>query len=139
MPEMPFSDSSFQGFLDQGRLMGCRCNSCHELYTPPRPLCPVCRLSQMEWEPMSGKGLLRAFTSITVPPPALKREGYGRGNPYAVGVVQLEEGPRVVARLLGLDLKNPGSVVLDQPMQAVFMEPVPDGVGRTVLGFQPAS
>ncbi len=139
MSEMPFSDASFQRFLDQGRLMGCRCNSCHELYTPPRPLCPTCRLSQMEWVPMSGKGKLRAFTAITVPPPSLKREGYGRGNPYAVGVVELAEGPRVVARLLGLNLEEPDSVALEQPMEVVFIEPSLDGSRGTVLGFQPAS
>lgn len=137
MPDMPFSDSSFQKHLDQGRLMGCRCTSCQELYTPPRPLCPTCRLSQMEWVPMSGKGRLQAFTAITVPPPALKREGFSRDNPYAVGVVELDEGTRVVARLLGLDLGDPDSIALGQPMEVVFIEPSPDGDRGTVLGFQP--
>lgn len=138
MSDLPFNDASFQRALDQGRLMGCRCNNCHELYVPPRPLCPACRSSQMEWVTMSGKGKLRAFTAITVPPPSVKREGYGRGNPYAVGVVQLEEGPRVVARLLGLNLEAPSSVALDQPMEVVFIEPGTDSDRGTVLGFQPA-
>ncbi|MCF8043020.1 MAG: Zn-ribbon domain-containing OB-fold protein [Desulfarculaceae bacterium] len=139
MQDMPFSDSSFQKHLDQGRLMGCRCNSCQELYTPPRPLCPTCRLSRMEWVAMSGKGRLCAFTAITVPPPALKQEGFSRDNPYAVGVVELAEGTRVVARLLGLELSDPDSVALGQPMEVVFIKGGPDGSGDTVLGFQPAA
>ncbi|MCB2227757.1 MAG: Zn-ribbon domain-containing OB-fold protein [Desulfarculaceae bacterium] len=136
MAEMPFSEVSFQKYLDQGRLMGCRCKGCRTLSIPPRPMCPACRLSDMEWEPMSGKGRLQAFTAITVPPPSLKREGFGRGNPYAVGVVELEEGPRVVARLLGLDLEKPDLAALGRPMEVVFIEANPQGAGSTVLGFQ---
>ena len=137
MSEMPFTDASFQKFLDQDRLMGCRCNSCGQLSIPPRPLCTSCRLSKMEWMPMFGRGDLKAFTAIAVPPPALKREGFGRGNPYAVGVVELDEGPRVVARLLGLDLEKPDSVGLGQPMEVVFIKAGPDSAAGTLLGFQP--
>ena len=52
----------FKGHLDQGRLMGCRCNSCHELYTPapaPVPHLPP-RLGWSGW-PCPAKGRLCAF------------------------------------------------------------------------------
>jgi uncharacterized OB-fold protein len=34
-------------------------------------------------------------------------QGYGRNNPYCTGIVKLEEGPRLSARILGVDAANP--------------------------------
>ena len=48
MPEARFNDISYQRFLEQWKLMGCRCRSCGSLYVP-RPLCPKCYSAELEW------------------------------------------------------------------------------------------
>ena len=48
---------------------------------------------------MKGAGRLVALTSISIGPPAMQMEGFNRNNPYCTGVVELDEGPRVVARI----------------------------------------
>ena len=82
--------------------MGSRCKKCGALALPPRPICVSCYGSDMEWVEFKGKGKLAAFTSIVVAPPSMAREGFGRNNPYVVGVVELEEGVKAVARITGV-------------------------------------
>jgi uncharacterized OB-fold protein len=48
MPEARFNDISYQRFLEQQKLMGCRCRSCGARYVPPRPLCTQCYGSDLE-------------------------------------------------------------------------------------------
>lgn len=47
-----------------------------------------------EWREASGRGTLVALTLSRVAPPALAHLA-----PYALGLVQLEEGPRLLARI----------------------------------------
>ena len=37
-------------------------------------------------------------------------KGYGRDNPCCTGIVTLEEGPRISARILGVDGNNPQDI-----------------------------
>ena len=92
MEERPFSDISYQQFLDDNKLMGSKCRKCGSLSAPPRPICIQCHGFDMEWVELIGKGKLAGYTCIAIGPPAMIAEGYGRDNPYCVGVVELEEG-----------------------------------------------
>lgn len=135
MQERPFSDISFESFLNEEKLMGSRCSQCQALYVPPRPICTACRGADMRWEQVSGKGRLAAFTCISIAPPAMIAEGYNRHNPYISGVVELEEGARVDARIEGIDPKKPEEIRIGMSLKAVFLH---RGDHRTVLAFDPA-
>lgn len=135
MPEPGFTAASFYRFLGEGKLMGSRCRACGALYVPCRPICPACHGAEMDWREMSGRGKLVAFTSIEVAPSILAAEGYGRDRPYLVGIVELEEGPRVSARILGLDAKSPEHVAVGKPLR---LRPVGTTErGRPFLAFEP--
>ena len=135
MEERPFSDISFERYLDEDKLMGSRCGQCRALYVPPRPICPACRGSQMRWEQVSGKGKLAAFTCISIAPPAMIAEGFNRHNPYISGVVELEEGARVDARIEGIDPRKPEQIRIGTPLKVKFLH---RGDQRTTLAFDPA-
>ena len=55
-------------------------------------------------------------------------KGYSRDNPYCWGVVQLDEGSRISALLLGADSSRPDSIKIEQPVEVVFPESYPASV-----------
>ena len=133
----PFNDNSYGQFLNEGKIMGTKCKKCGALALPPRPICVACFGNEMEWFEFKGKGKLSAFTSIVVAPPAMAKEGFGRNNPYVVGVVNLEEGVKAVARIVGVDAKKPEQIKIGTPLQAEFIVKEEGGVKQTILAFHP--
>ena len=137
MAEKPINDYGFEQFLNEGKLMGSRCNVCGMLYVPPRSLCPQCRRSDMEWAEMAGEGRLVAFTSISIGTPAMIKEGYDRNNPYCSGAVELTEGARVVARIEDVDSLHPETIEVGMPLRVKFLNKGTDDNRTTVLAFSP--
>ena len=77
------------------RLVGSKCRSCGTVYHPRRPVCPKCGSRDMEDVELSKRGRLLAFTVIRRAPSDL--EDY---KPYVVGLVELEDGVRVLAQIV---------------------------------------
>ena len=96
--------------------MASRCVGCQKIYLPVRGLCPDCGDSNLEWVELSGNGKLAAFTSVYVGPSFMNAEGFGREKPYLTGIVELDEGPRISARLLGWDETRPEKVKIGTTM-----------------------
>jgi hypothetical protein len=134
MGEMPFSDITFENCLREEKLMGSRCKKCGALYVPPRPICIDCRSSELNWEQMSGSGKLAAFTCIAIGTAAMMAEGYDRKKPYISGVVELDEGARVDARIEGLDGNRPEDIHIGMPMAVKYLH---RERGVTYLAFEP--
>ena len=137
MNDLPFNDDSYERFLNEGKLMGSRCRRCGALAVPPRPICITCLHNQMEWVQFGGSGRLVAFTYIFVPPLAMAKLGFGKNNPYAVGVVELEESPKIVARIIGMDSKKPEQIRIRTPLKAEFIHTDEVASRKTVLAFKP--
>ncbi len=137
MEEMDFSDISYDQYLNEEKLMGSKCKDCDTLYTPPRSICIKCYKSDMEWVEMKGIGTLAAFTCISIGPPRMIAEGYDRKNPYCVGVVELEEGTRVDARIEGVDPKKPETIKVGMPVKVKFLHRGEGENQVTYLGFTP--
>jgi uncharacterized OB-fold protein len=91
----------------------------------------------MEWAEMSGRGRLAAFTCIAIGPPFMVEEGYGRRNPYCSGVVELEEGVRVVARIEEVDTNQPEKIRIGTPLKVEFLHRGEGENLRTFLAFRP--
>lgn len=134
--EREFTSASFNQFLGEKKLMASKCTKCGALYLPPRPLCIKCFSSEMEWVEVKGKGKLAAFTTIHVGPTFMLEEGYDRNNPYCTGVVELEEGPKISARILGLDAKKPGEIKIGTPLTVDFVERGEGEGKKTFLAFK---
>jgi hypothetical protein len=138
MEKRAFSDISYNQFLNEEKLMGSRCKACGAAYVPPRPICVKCYKSDMEWVEMKGKGRLAAFTCITIAPPFMMAQGYDRKHPYCSGVVALDEGGRVDARIEGVDTAHPESIKVGMPMKVRFLHREGGEVPETYLAFEPA-
>lgn len=135
--DRPFTAASFNQFLNENKLMGSRCNRCQGVFLPPRAICPKCHSSLMEWVEMSGKGNLAAFTSVFIGPTFMNEAGFGRDNPYLTGIVELEEGVKISARLLDLDARHPETIQIGIPLEAEFIGQGEGDQRKAVLAFRP--
>jgi uncharacterized OB-fold protein len=126
LPSPVGPNAEFYAYLGRGELRLQRCAACGAWRHPPRHRCAACGALAATWERASGRG--RVFTwTVTHRPvdPAFE-------TPYAVVVVELDEGPRLVGNVRGIALSD---LVLDLPV-AVEIEPVSEAVG--LLWFSPA-
>ncbi len=138
METRPFNDISYEQFLAEDRLMGSKCKKCGILSVPPRSVCIKCYDSELEWVQMKGKGKLAAFTCIAIGPPFMIKEGYDRKHPYVCGVVELEEGVKVVARVEGVDGDKPETIKIGTPLTAEFLHRGEGENSTTFLAFRPS-
>jgi len=138
MEGRPFNDISYERFISEDKLMGSRCRRCGTLSVPPRSICIKCYGSEMEWVEVKGEGKLIAFTCIAIGPPSMIKEGYDRKHPYVSGVVELEEGMRVVARIEGVDGSKPETIKIGTPLQVEFLHRGEGEKSTTFLAFKPS-
>ena len=80
------------------RLLGSRCPSCGEHFFPRRHVCAQCLAEGCEDVELGPRGTLWTWTYVHVPLFAKKDRSVGS---YGVGQVDLLEGPRVQAILVG--------------------------------------
>jgi len=106
-----------------------RCLDCNKPYFYPRFFCPQCLSKNVEWFKTSGKGKLHTYVINHRPPPAFQAEA-----PYAIAVVELDEGVRMMTNIHGIE-NTPENLVLDMPLEVTFEEIAP---GVTVPYWQPA-
>jgi hypothetical protein len=103
----PFWDA-----LADGRLTTTRCAACGAIGFPPRPVCRACWGRAMRWETLAPHGTLYSFTRVHVVPGAFAADA-----PYAIGIVDLQSGPRLMCRLVG----PVGPDALDGPVGMVVL------------------
>jgi hypothetical protein len=138
MEVRPFNDISYERFLSEDKLMGSKCRRCGVLSVPPRSICIKCYSSELEWVEMKGNGKLAAFTCIAIGPPFMIKEGYDRKHPYVSGVVELEEGVKVVARIEGVDASKPETIEIGAPLRVEFLHRGEGENSTTFLAFRPS-
>ncbi|QRP42832.1 Zn-ribbon domain-containing OB-fold protein [Amycolatopsis sp. FDAARGOS 1241] len=80
----------------QGRLVVQRCDSCEALRWPPLSGCPECRGRDTTWAEVSPTGTIWSFVVYHRAFSASLKDQV----PYTVAMVQLDEGPYLVGRLV---------------------------------------
>lgn len=138
MEERLISVLSFKQFLNENKLMGSKCKKCGAIYAPPRPICLKCSSSEMEWAELKGKGKIATFTCITIGPPWMVAQGYDRNHPYCCGVVALEEGVKIDARIEGVDAARPETIKIGTPVTVDFLHHGEGDKMQTYLAFRPS-
>ncbi|MFQ5875994.1 MAG: Zn-ribbon domain-containing OB-fold protein [Dehalococcoidia bacterium] len=127
LPQPTPETKPFWDALKEHRLLIQRCKDCGRAYFYPRPLCPKCFSSNVEWFQASGKGKLYSFVINYRAPPGFEPE------PYVIAVVELEEGPRMLSNLIGVE-PDPEKVRCDMPLEIQY-DDVTDEV--TLAKFRP--
>jgi hypothetical protein len=111
--------------LKDGKLLIKVCHSCGKHHSYPRPFCPHCWSDEVEWVEAGGGGTLYTHSMVyrnDLPP-------FGPQVPYLAAVVDLDEGPRVMTRIvdygdtpieIGMRLQMKTEVLTDDISMAVF-------------------
>ena len=137
MTDYTMISKDFYKALDNHQLIGSRCNKCSAYITPQRQICPKCHSDQTEIITFSGKGRLVAYTVISVPPVKMAKAGYDGKNPYCVGIIALDEGPRVSAQILNVDFAHPEKIKIGTKMVMTTIKRGEVDQEETFLAFQP--
>ena len=104
-----------------------RCDACAHTYFPPRPFCPACGGRKVSVFKASGRAWLYSYVIHHRPVP-------GFTPPYAIAVVQLEEGPRMMTNIVECP-QTPEALQLDMALEPAF-ERIDDEI--TLPLFRPA-
>jgi uncharacterized OB-fold protein len=137
--QIPSVEGFFTWPSDQPRLKGTKCLSCGTYFFPKTFICgdPDCRDKTKVEEVLFGReGTLWTYTVQYYPPPAPFRapEPF---SPYAIGMVDLPEGPRITTMLTGRD---PESWRIGDKVEMVVETMYEDENGNDVVTwkFRPA-
>lgn len=93
-----------------------RCVTTGKTFTYPRRWSPFVVGGEVEWIKASGRGRLHSYVITHLAGP-----GYRDDLPYVIAVVELEEGPKVIANLVDVDA-TPEALPLDIALRVTFTE-----------------
>ncbi|WP_019119703.1 Zn-ribbon domain-containing OB-fold protein [Brevibacillus massiliensis] len=113
IPKPVIDDDSrpFWEGLKRGELLIQRCGDCNRSIFYPRALCPHCFSERIAWEKASGRGRIYSYTVVH------RAFGpYADETPYFVAIVELEEGVRMMTRILG----DREKIAIDNRVEVIF-------------------
>ena len=114
---------------EKPRLLGSRCRSCGEHFFPRRVVCARCLEQEMEEVLLGPQGTLYTWTYVHFP---LFGSRHAEHGAYAVGQIDLPEGPRVQSVLSG----GPDAFRIGMPMELELETLRRDAQGRDVVIFR---
>jgi uncharacterized OB-fold protein len=113
---LPIPDSDSEEFWEgckRHELLIQRCEQCNSYRYPPRSICPKCFSMNTKWEKASGRGEVYTFSVVRVPP----APEWEPDIPYTIGVIQLDEGVRMVSNIVGC---RPEDIQIGMKVEVVF-------------------
>ena len=81
------------------------------MYFYPRPFCPHCSSRDVEWFTASGRGTLHTYVISHRAAP-----GFQDYVPYVIAIVELDEGPRMMTNIVGVD-PQPQKLLIDMAVE----------------------
>jgi uncharacterized OB-fold protein len=97
-PERTELTTPYWEALDRGELAFQRCSECSNAWLPARAECPRCLAPQWRWENASGRGRLVSWVVYH----RSYHPAFADRLPYNVAVVELDEGPRLISNITGI-------------------------------------
>ena len=93
-----------------------QCRGCQALHNPPTPRCPDCGSFDQGWIVASGRGHLYSFAVPRYP------QVRGFRYPVLVGLVELEEGARLVSNVVGVTREQ---LSVGMPLEVCWLDSHP--------------
>lgn len=119
LPNPPPESKPFWDGARAHRLMIPRCNACGRAWFPPSALCAHCLSDDTRWEEACGRGTVFSFVVVH----RVYHPFFADRVPYVVAVVELEEGPRLLSNVVGIE---PDKVRCNMPVEVTFEDATPE-------------
>jgi hypothetical protein len=129
---LPLIDEQNRPFWDAAKAHELRlpqCGSCGHIRVQFERWCPQCGSRDTQWTLLSGRGKVWSHCTF-------HRKYFPEFEdelPYNVALVQLEEGPRLITNIVGIDRQD---IRIDMPVQVSFDDVTPT---VTLVKFRPTS
>ena len=127
-PERDALNTPYWDSLAQGRLSYQHCNACGHAWLPARSECPGCLEADWRWQAAAGGAKLISWVVYHM----AYHPAFANRLPYAVAVVELDEGPRLISNVIGIG--DAEKLKIDQRLLLV----IEDESGTAVPRFKPA-
>lgn len=109
-PAITHDNAFFFEGAKQGKLLVQRCRGCEMLHHPPRA---ACECGSFEWDTVEASGRGIVYSYVVNHYPQVPAFDY----PLPVGLIELEEGVRIVSDIVGI---APGEIRIGMPVQVEF-------------------
>jgi uncharacterized OB-fold protein len=127
--DMPMFHAPFWESINNHQAKIQECSDCGIMRFIPLEICPKCHSADYQWAAISGRGSVYTYTIIhRAPTPA-----YQADAPYVIAHVTLEEGPRMIANMVGI---NPEDVQIGMPVHITYFHV---GDGKSLFAFVPST
>lgn len=111
------------------RLEAGKCATCGHMSFPPRLVCPNCRGKSFESVALKNEGRLLTYTVVRV-----ASEKFSKEAPFAVGIVELNDGVKLTAQIADVDFEE---LKIGQRVKIVFRKVQEDGkAGILCYGYK---
>ena len=115
LPRITPDAEPFWKALRERRVVLPYCRDCSEPHLPPGPVCPFCLSERLEWRAASGRGKVSTWTVVH----KAWFAAFEADIPYNVVQVELDEGPRLTASVVGIESAK---LRVGLPVEIVFDE-----------------
>ncbi|HZP42110.1 MAG TPA: Zn-ribbon domain-containing OB-fold protein [Candidatus Binatia bacterium] len=119
LPQVTPEMAPFWAAARRHELVVQRCRGCGAHRFPARDLCSRCLSRDAEWTRVSGKGTVFTWAVMH----QVYHPGFAGEVPYAVVVIELDEGARLVSNLVDCPVDT---VTAGMPVEVVFEDVTPD-------------
>jgi uncharacterized OB-fold protein len=127
-PEITPLNAPFWEGLAAGEVRLQHCQGCGAYQYPPESFCYACGATELTWEKVRGAGTVYSFIVV--------HQGYHQAFkeflPYTVAVFQLDDGPRMLGAMLGLQQPIAIGDRVEPKIRVVDAD-------RAFLSFEPAA
>ena len=98
LPRITPDSKPFWDGLRSRKLLLPYCTDCGTAHLPPGPVCPACFSEHLAWRPASGRARISTWTVVH----KAWFPAFAADIPYNVVQVELDEGPRLTANVVGI-------------------------------------
>lgn len=114
LPEPTALLAEFRAALADGRLTIQRCVPCGHAWLPQRERCPACLSPEWRREDASGRASVVSWVVYH----CAYHPAFADRVPYNVAIVELEEGPRMISNVVGIEADE--GLAIGTPLRVVF-------------------
>jgi uncharacterized protein len=119
LPQVSTEMAPFFGAAHRHELVVQRCRGCGAFRFPARDRCSSCLSREAEWTRVSGRGTVFSYAVMH----QVYHPGFADEVPYAVVVIQLEEGARMLSNVVGCPTHE---IAIGMPVEVVFEDVSPE-------------